>query len=341
MNTFRFEHMEYLWLLAVIPALAGLYVIISFMKKRNMKDFGESLLLKRLMPDFSSFRYHFKFVLMLVAAVLIIFALAGPQFGSKLVDVRQKGLEIIIALDVSNSMLAEDIKPNRLERAKQELSRLMDRLENDRVGLIVFAGEAYTQIPITSDILSAKMFLSGINTDMVSRQGTAIGAAIELAIKSFTQDQEVGRAIIVISDGENHEGDVMEACRKADERNISIFTIGMGQGQGVRIPVSSGPYNKDYLRDQDGNFVVSEINEKMLLQIASAGNGKYYRASTPGMGLNDIISQLKKLEQAETTSQVYAEYEEQFPYFIWTALFILVLDLFILERRNKWLNKLK
>lgn len=335
---FRFEHIEYLWLLVLIPVLIVIYLIMVFIKKRNLGSFGEPSLVRQLVSDLSNFRYNFKFLLMTFAAILLIIALAGPQFGTKLVDVKQKGMEIMIALDVSNSMMAEDIKPNRLERAKQELSRLMDRLENDKVGLIVFAGEAYTQIPITNDILSAKMFLSGINAGMVTRQGTAIGSAIELAAKSFTQDLEVGRAIVVISDGENHEGDVMEACRKAVEKHINIFTIGMGQPQGVRIPVSTNKYNRDYLRDRDGNFVITELNEQMLLQIATMGNGKYYRASTPGMGLNDIINQLKKLDQVEMTSQVYSEYEEQFPYFVWAAFFLLIMDLFIREKRNKWLN---
>lgn len=335
---FRFEHTEYLWLLVLIPVLIGIYLIVVIVKKRNLKSFGEPSLVKQLVLDLSTFRYNLKFLLMTFATILLIIALAGPQFGSKLIDVKQKGMEIMIALDVSNSMMAEDIKPSRLERAKQELSRLMDRLEHDKVGLIVFAGEAYTQIPITNDILSAKMFLSGINTGMVTRQGTAIGSAIELATKSFTQDLEAGRAIIVISDGENHEGDVMEACRSAVEKHINIFTIGMGQPQGVRIPINTGSYNRDYLRDRDGNFVITELNEQMLLQIATMGNGKYYRASAPGMGLNDIINQLKKLDQVEMTSQVYSEYEEQFPYFIWAAFFLLILDLFIQEKRNKWLD---
>jgi len=337
---FRFEHSEYLLLLWSLPVMAGFYVFISLSKKRNLRQFGESDLIRALMPDASRFRYNLKFVLTILATGLLVVALAGPQFGSRLVDAKQRGLEIIFALDVSNSMMAEDIQPSRLERAKQELSRLMDRLDNDRVGLIVFAGEAYTQIPITSDIQSAKMFFSGITTDMVSRQGTAIGKAIDLASSSFSPQQDVGKAIIVISDGENHEGDVMEACKKAVSRNIRIFTIGMGQPQGSRIPVSSGPYNQDYLRDKDGNFVVTRLNEEMLAQIAQEGNGRYFRASAPSMGLNEIVSQLEDMEQAELTSQVYEEYEEQFPNFVWSALFILILDLLITEKKNKWLKKL-
>lgn len=337
---FRFEHGEYLLLLWIIPVMAVIYVLIGMVKKRNMKHFGEADLIRALMPDASRFRYNLKFILMMAATALLIIALAGPQFGSRLVDVQQKGMEIVFTLDVSNSMMAEDILPSRLERAKQELSKLMDRLDNDRVGLIVFAGEAYTQIPITSDIQSAKMFFTGITTDMVTRQGTAIGEAIDLASNSFSPQQDVGKAIIVISDGENHEGDVMEACRKAVDKNIKIFTIGMGQSQGARIPVSTGPYNRDFLRDRDGNFVVTKLNDEMLIQIAQAGNGQYFRASAPSMGLNEIVRELEDMDQSEITSQIYEEYEEQFPYFVWISLFVLILDFLITEKKNKWLKKL-
>lgn len=337
---FRFEHIGYLWLLGIIPVMAVLFMIVTVVKKRNLRKFGEPALLGKLMSDFSRFRVNLKFFFIMFGLAFLIFALAGPQFGSKLVDVQEKGLEIVIALDVSNSMMAEDIKPNRLERAKQELSRLMDVLENDKVGLIVFAGEAYTQIPMTSDILSAKMFMGGINSGMVSRQGTAIGSAIELATKSFSPQHEAGKAIIIISDGENHEGNVLDACKDALEKDISIFTIGMGQPQGIRIPLGDNPYNRDFLRDNEGSFVMSKLNEQMLIDIATISNGKYYRASERGMGLNDIMSQLENMEKAELTSQVYEEYEEQFPYFIWAAFFILVFDLFILERKNKWLKNL-
>ena len=215
-------------MLLIIPVLLGLYLLSKHFWKKNIREFGNPELVNSLMPDYSQFRRNLKFLILLLSVFLLLIALAGPRVGSKLTEVKREGIEIIVALDVSNSMMAEDIKPNRLERAKQELSRLMDRLENDRIGLIVFAGDAYTQIPITNDYLSAKMFLSGINTNMVSRQGTAIGAAIELAVKSFNPQSKAGKAIIIISDGENHEGGVMEACKSASEKGIKIFTVGMG-----------------------------------------------------------------------------------------------------------------
>ncbi len=336
---FQFEHKEYLVLLAVIPLLALLYILIIWMKRRNLKTFGEPALVEHLMPDASRFRYNLKFILMLTALSMVIIALAGPRFGTRLAEVRQKNLQIIIALDISNSMLAEDIKPSRLERTKQELSRLMDLMEDDQVGLVVFAGEAYTQIPITPDIGSAKIFLSGINPSMVSRQGTNIGSAIELATKSFSGQENTQKAIIVISDGENHEGNVLEACQQAVAKGIRLYTIGVGQVQGVRIPASTNAYNRDFQRDSEGNFVISKLNEQMLKDIASIGNGKYYRASSPGMGLKDIVTELENMQTSETPAQIYEEFEEQFPFFIFAALLIMVLDFMVLERKNSWFRK--
>jgi len=338
---FKFENNEYLLLMCILPLLLGLYMLYQYRRKSNIKKLGNPELIATLMPDYSQFRNNLKFLLLVLSVLLIILAVAGPRFGSKLTEVKHMGIDIMIALDVSNSMLAEDIKPNRLERAKQEISRLMDRLENDRIGLIVFAGDAYTQIPITNDYLSAKMFLSGINTEMVSRQGTDIGSAIELAIRSFNPQSQAGKAIVIISDGENHEGDVSGACKKAADKGIKIFTVGMGMSQGVRIPVSSNHYNSDFHRDKDGNFVVTKLNEQMLMEIATAGGGKYYRGNMPDMGLNNMLTWFNKLNKAETETKVYTEFEEQFPGFIWLAVGILLLELIILERKNKWLKNIR
>jgi Ca-activated chloride channel family protein len=337
---FRFEHTEYLMILLIVPLLAGLYIFQYFKRKRDLRLVGDPAIIATLMPEFSQFRRNLKAILMILAVILMILAISGPQFGSKLTEVKHEGIEIIIALDVSNSMMAEDIQPNRLERAKQELSKLMDKLDNDRLGLIVFAGDAYTQIPITNDYLSAKMFLSGINTNMVSRQGTAIGSAIELAVKSFSPVSKASKAIVIISDGENHEGDVQASCKEASEKGIKIFTIGMGLPEGARIPMNDDPYNKDFRRDKDGNFVVTRLNEQMLAEIADAGGGKYYRASTREIGLNSMLAQLRKLDKAEMEYKVYSEFEEQFPVFIWVALILLCLDYLILSRKNKWLRKI-
>jgi Ca-activated chloride channel family protein len=338
---FRFEHKEYLMLLLIIPVLAAIFLFHFFKRKRDLRKIGDPRLIAALMPEYSQFRRGLKAVLILIVLALMIIAISGPQFGSKLTKVKHEGIEIIVALDVSNSMMAEDIRPNRLERAKQELTKLMDKLQNDRFGLIVFAGDAYTQIPITNDYLSAKMFLAGINTNMVSRQGTDIESAIELGIKSFSSTSKASKAIIIISDGENHEGDVQSACRKAVENGIKVFTIGMGLPQGARIPVKEDSYNRDFRRDKDGNFVITQLNEQMLMDIASEGGGNYYRANSPGMGLNSMLAQLRKLDKTEMESHVYSDFEEQFPVFIWIALGILLLDFILLSRKNKWLVKIK
>jgi Ca-activated chloride channel family protein len=337
----RFENSTYLFLLILVPVFTGLYFLVQYQRKRRLRKLGDPALIGTLMPDYSQFRRNLKALLLVSAVLCLVIAIAGPQSGSKLTEVKREGIEIIIALDVSNSMLAEDIKPNRLEKAKQELSRLLDRLENDRLGLIVFAGDAFTQIPITNDYLSAKMFLSGINTSMVSRQGTAIGAAIELAARSFSTQTTAGKAIIIISDGENHEGGVEDACEAAADKGIKIYTIGMGLSQGARIPMRNDEYNRDFRRDNEGNFVITRLNEQMLKDIAAAGNGNYYRANSPNMGLNEMLAQLNDLDKAEMDYREYTEYEEQFPVMIWLALALLALEYMVLDRRNRWLKKIR
>ncbi len=335
---FRFAHQEYLWLLAILPAITALYLWVVWSKKRALKKFGNPLLLKELIPDASAGRNHLKFILVMLATGLLITAIAGPQFGSKIREVKRKGIEIMIALDVSNSMMARDIEPNRLERAKQAIAKLIDKLENDRLGLIVFAGDAYIQIPITGDYTSAKMFLSGVSTAMVSRQGTAIGSAIELAMKSFNSDEEVSKAVIIISDGENHEGNAVEMAKSAADKGIGVYTIGIGLPEGVPIPDADNAYIREYRRDRNGNIVTTRLNEQMLMEIAQAGRGRYFRATSGNIGLNELYTVLNKLEKTEMDSKVYAEYEEQFPAIMWIVLGLLVLDLLILERKNKRLK---
>jgi Ca-activated chloride channel family protein len=335
---FRFAHQEYLWLLAILPVMMAVYAGFIWLRKRSIRKFGDPVLMKDLMPDASLIRYHSKFILGLLSIGLIIVALAGPQFGSRIREVKRKGIEIMIALDVSNSMLARDIEPSRLERAKQAISRLIDKLQNDRLGMIVFAGDAYIQIPITSDFTAAKMFLSGVSTAMVSRQGTAIGSAIELAMKSFSSQEGINKAIVIISDGENHEGDAVEKAKEAAEKGISVYTIGIGLPEGVPIPDSDNSYIKEYRRDKSGNIVTTRLNEQMLSEIAQAGNGKYFRATAGNIGLNDLYTVLNRLEKTEMESRTYSEYEEQFPAIVWIVLSLLVLDLLVLERKNKWLK---
>ena len=340
MEMFRFENTEYLWGLLLIPLLTFIFIWSRIARKKALRRFGNLEILKQLMPFSSKGRPVFKFIILMLALAFFITGIARPQFGSKLKKVKREGVELIIALDVSNSMMAEDIQPNRLERAKRAISRLIDRLKDDKIGLIVFAGEAYTQLPITSDYNSAKLFLNSINTQIVPRQGTAIGAAISLATKSFTPNGQANKAIIVITDGENHEDDAITAAKDAVDKGIVVHTIGMGLPEGSPIPVLRNG-QKDYLKDRDGKVVVTKLDEKMLEQVASAGNGIYVRANNAQIGLNTLFDEINKMQKEEMESRVYSEYEDQFQYFFAVGLFLILFEFIILERRNKYLRNIK
>ncbi len=340
MDMFRFAHIEYLYGLIIIPILIMLFVIIRIQRKRALAQFGQKELIDQLMPNVSSNRPVIKFVLWMLALASIIFAVAQPQFGSKLKTEKRKGVELIIALDVSNSMMAEDIQPNRLERAKRAISRLVDNLDDDKIGLIVFAGDAYTQLPITTDFASAKLFLNSVSTNIVPRQGTAIGAALNLATSSFSPQFTGNKAIIVITDGENHEDDAIGAATAAAQQGIVIHTVGMGLPQGAPIPVYNNG-QKDFRRDRNNEVVVTKLDEQMLQQIAAAGNGVYVRANNAQVGLNTLFGEINKMEGAEMESLIYAEYAEQYQWFIALALLFFLIDYLILERKNKYLKNIK
>ena len=292
------------------------------------------------MPSASSTRPAIKFIILILALASTIFAIARPQFGSQLKTVKREGIELIIALDVSNSMLAEDIQPSRLEGSKRAISQLVDKLSDDKIGLIVFAGEAYTQLPITSDYVSAKLFLSSINTQIVPTQGTAIGAAIDLGTKSFTPQFAGSKVLIVITDGENHEDDAVGAATKAAEQGIIVDAIGMGLPKGALIPDFSNG-QKSYKKDSKGNTIVTKLDEPMLQKIAQAGKGIYIRANNTQMGLNTLFNEVNKIKKTEMESQIYADYDEKFQYFIGLALFLILLNFLVLERKNKYLKNLK
>jgi len=269
-----------------------------------------------------------------------VIMLSRPQFGSKIEDIKKQGVEVIIALDVSNSMLAEDIQPDRLTRAKQAISRLVDNLDNDKIGLIVFAGDAYIQIPITTDYVSAKMFLSSINPNMVPKQGTAIGAAINLGVRSFSPGEGKSKAIIIITDGENHEDDPVKDAEEASKAGIVIHTIGIGSTEGVPIPVMNNG-RKDYLKDVDGNTVVTKLDEDILKKIALSTNGNYVRANNSNIGLDEIYTQIKKMKKQDLESTMYTEYNDQFQVFAAIALFLLIVDFIIMERKNRRLANIR
>lgn len=334
---FQFGNPQYLYLLIILPLLAFAQLWFTIKKKKALKRFGNPELLNHLMPDVSTARPMVKFYLLLLALMALIFTMAAPQFGTRIQNVTRKGIEIIVALDVSNSMNANDIEPSRLERAKQAIASLTDRLVNDRIGLIVFAGEAYTQLPITSDYASAKMFLSNINTDIVPTQGTAIGAAINLATQSFSEMQDVNRAIIVITDGENHEDDAMGAAQAAAENSIKVYTVGMGSPKGSPIPMGG---TGNFLRDREGNVVITKLDESMLAQIAQAGKGEYIPANNIRSGINNLMDELSGLEKSEFESKIYTDFEDQFQIVALIALIVLLVEFMILNRKNKLLKNI-
>jgi Ca-activated chloride channel family protein len=266
--------------------------------------------------------------------------IARPQFGSKIADAKKQGVEVIIALDVSNSMLAEDIQPDRLTRAKQAISRLVDNLEDDKIGLIVFAGDAYTQIPLTTDYISAKMFLSAITPDIVPKQGTAIGAAINLGMRSFSPGDGKSKALIIITDGENHEDDPVKEAEEAAAAGVIIHTLGIGSTEGVPIPVIKNG-RKDYLKDEDGSTVITKLDEEILKKVALSTNGNYVRASNSNIGLDEIFGDIKKMKKEDLESTMYTEYNDQYQIFAALALFLLLVDFVVMDRRNRRLANIR
>jgi Ca-activated chloride channel family protein len=340
MQLFRFANPEYLYLLLLLPVMIALFIVNEFRRRNSLKKLGESSLIGKLMPEISRIRPVIKLLFQILALSAAILMLGRPQFGSRIEEVKKQGIEVIIALDVSNSMLAEDIQPNRLTRAKQAISKLVDNLENDKIGLIVFAGDAYTQIPITTDYVSAKMFLSTINPDMVPKQGTAIGAAIDLASRSFTPGEGKSKAIIIITDGENHEDDPVASAEKASKTGIVIHTIGIGSSEGVPVPVGSGG-KRDYLKDADGSTVITKLDEEILKKIAVSAGGNYIRASSSNIGLDEIFNDIRKMKKDDLESTMYTEYNDQFQIFAAVALFFLILDIIIMERKNRRLQNVK
>ena len=333
---FRFENPIYLYFLAIIPLLALLHYGTDALRRRRLKKYGDPELLKALMPDVSSWRRELKFWLVSGALAMMIVCLARPQYGTKIDTRTRKGIEAIIALDVSNSMLAEDVKPSRLDKSKMLISSLVDKMNDDKIGLIVYAGDAYTQLPITSDYVSAKMFLDNISPDMIAVQGTDIARAIELATHSFTQQEGVGRAIFVITDGEDNEGGAVEAAREALKKGMNVYVLGVGSPEGSPIPM---PGTNRYITDNAGNTVVSKLNEDMCRQIAQAGGGAYIYVDNSSSAQSALQRHVDKLAKAEMESVLYSEYDEHFRDFAWAALILLLLDILFLARKNHVLSR--
>lgn len=333
---FRFETPEYLYLLLLLPVLAVAHYLWMLRKKRNLKRYGDPTLLKSLMKDVSRLRTEIKFWLLQFSLLFLIFALARPQYGTKVETRKRNGIEAIIAMDISNSMLAEDVRPNRLEKAKMMISNLVDNMVDDKIGLVIYAGQAYVQLPITSDYVSAKMFLETISPSQIEMQGTDIAAAIDIAAKSFTTQQGVSRAIFIITDGEDNEGGAVEAARAAAQKGIHVYVLGVGEPAGAPIPV---PGTGRYIIDNEGNTVISRLNEDMCREIANAGHGNYIYVDNSSSAQKKLNKYVENLGRTEMESSVFSEYDEQFQGFILLSLLFLLLDVFILERENHILQR--
>ncbi|MBA3972214.1 MAG: VWA domain-containing protein [Bacteroidetes bacterium] len=337
---FQLENTYFIYAFAVIPLLIAISWLVSRWRKKALSSFGDISVIAQLFPEVSRSKRIWKFILYLLAFAFLIIGLINPLVGTKLEEVKRKGADLMICLDVSNSMKAEDLQPNRLEKAKQSLSKLVGKLEGDRIGLIVFGGEAYVQLPITTDYGAAKMFLESINTDMIPTQGTDIGKAIQMAVTSFGKDEGKNKAIVIITDGENHDQDAIAAAESAVEKGITIHSIGMGSAEGGPIPIYRNNVREGYKKDKDGNTVVTKLNEQMLQELATAGNGIYVRAINSDAGLNNILDAVDKLEKKQFESKMYSDYEDRFQWFIAAAFILLLIETLLTERRSKLYQRL-
>ena len=331
---FRFEDPIYLYCLAIIPLMVIIRWLMVRQQKKRLRRFGDPELVRQLMPDVSRFRPLVKFCFLLTALALLIVMVARPQFGTKISHEKRTGIETIIAMDISNSMLAEDVAPSRLDRSKMMVENLVDNFTNDKIGLIVFAGDAFIQLPITSDYVSAKMFLSSIDPSMIATQGTDIAAAVSMASHSFTQEEGVGKAIIVITDGEDHEGGALEAAKEAKERGQRVYVLGVGSTKGAPIPTGDG----DYMKDNTGQTVMTGLNEEMCRQIAEAGGGAYIHVENNSSAQEKLDEELDKLSKKEIESTIYSDYDEQFQAVGIIVLLLLIIEICMMEVRNPLLK---
>lgn len=331
---FRFAHIELLYLLALIPVLAIIFALMMHRRHKLMERFGNIALLKELMPSYSRSRLRLKLWIWLAAFACLVVAAARPQLGSKLREEKAKGVEMMLAVDVSNSMLAEDFEPNRLERTKYAINKLFEGLQQERVGMVIFAGEPKVQLPITSDYRMAQAFTKRISPNLIAEQGTDIGKALELAMLSFSSQSEQSRVIVLITDGENHDQDIAPIIERAKQEKIRIYCIGIGTPEGAPIEIGG-----EFIKDENGEMVVSKLGEQMLQEIASETEGAYVRATKQTIGLEEIVSSINKMEKSELTTVRYEEYNEQYQYLIAVALLLLLLDSLILTRRNPALRK--
>jgi len=337
----RFANPEYLWGLLIIPLFILLYLMVSRWKKRAFATLGDKKVVAQMIPQVSFSRPWLKFILFIVAYGFLIIGASDPQIGSKLEEEKKKGADLMILLDVSNSMLSQDMAPNRLENAKRAIAQLIDNLRTDRIGIIVFAGEAYVQLPVTTDYSAAKLFLNTISTNMVPTQGTAIGSAIDMGMKSFDFKDGTGKAMIIITDGENHEDDAVEAAKNAAQKDVMVNVIGMGSEQGSPIPVFQNGKQVGFHTDSAGHTVISKLNEDMCKEITAAGQGVYVRATNANAGLNIVMAQVAKVQRKTYDSKSFKNFEDRFQLFVGFAFLLLIVEFFISNRKSLRLSGVK
>jgi Ca-activated chloride channel family protein len=335
----RFAHPEYLYLLVVVPLFIIFYLIYKGWKKRALQRFGDQEVITQLMPNQSKTKGLLKLILLITGVTFLIIGILDPQVGSKLEKVKREGIDLYLVLDVSNSMLAEDIKPNRLERAKLAISNLIDKLQGDRIGIIIFAGNAYKQLPLTTDYSAARLFLSVVDTKIVPTQGTAIGEAIDMATLSFGETEH-NKAIVIITDGENHEDDAVGAAKAANELGIKVFTIGMGLPDGAPIPLFNNGNQVGFKKDREEKTVITKLNEDMLRQISAAGGGSYARANNATTGLSRVFEDINSMDKKEIETRQFTNYEDRFQLFLGIAFILILIELLIADRRASWAKKL-
>lgn len=334
------EEKIYFYLLAIIPVVILLFALLQLWKKRTQKKFADAPLLKRLSPDSSTFKPLLKLITLLLAFTCLSFALVNPKLGTKLETVKREGVDIVFAMDVSKSMLAEDITPNRLEKSKRLISETINQLAGDRIGIIAYAGEAFPQLPITTDYAAAKMFLRGMNTDMLSSQGTAIGDAINMAIGYFNDEEQTNKILVIVSDGEDHERTIDRPIEEALEKGIRIVTIGVGTAKGGPIPIKRNGITETFKKDRQGEVVITKLDEDTLKEIAEESNGAYI----DGKSTSEVVSFMKdflgQMDKKEFETKQFADYKSQFQWFLGAAILFLILDLLFLERKTAWVRKL-
>jgi Ca-activated chloride channel family protein len=332
---FQFGYPIFLWGILVIPIMWFLFAARMSWKRKAIRRFGDEALMKRLMPDFSPGKLRIRFFIILSAWFLLIIGLANPRIGSKYEEVKRQGVDLIIALDVSNSMLAEDLRPNRLERAKQAVSKLLDKFGDDRIGIVVFAGEASLQLPFTSDYAAARMYLSTVTTESIQMQGTSIGRAIQISMRSLPRDKGRSKAIIIISDGEDHEAEAITEAKAAKEAGVIVHTLGIGSEQGAPIPQMKDGRMTGFKTDANGGTVITRMNPQMLQEVAIAGGGKFVQSTVGNVGLEDLFTEINAMQKSDFGTKTFTDYEDRFQFFLLPALLLLIVEVLISERRSK------